>query len=98
MQLPYEDLGVHWDSKNKFVHRYLAGVKNPCIDCKDCILIFIGFCLSMRVFDYDWASLCSLGVVNVVDCASMSLVMDCTPSTIICAANTNGSWSNDFWS
>ncbi len=62
----------------------------------------------MRVFDYDWASpscrvdvstsLCSLSVVNVVDYTSMSLVMDFTPSTVICAANTNGSWSNDFQS
>jgi hypothetical protein len=31
-----------------------------------------------------------------MDCASTSLVTDCTPSTIICAANIDDFWSNDF--
>jgi hypothetical protein len=38
---------------NNFDHRYLVGVKNPCIDCKDCVPILIGFCLGMRVFNHD---------------------------------------------
>jgi hypothetical protein len=38
---------------NNFDHRYLVGVKNPCIDCKDYVPILIGFCLGMRVFDHD---------------------------------------------
>ncbi len=79
---------------NKFVHRYLVGVRNPCIGCKDCAPILISFYSCMKVFDQDWTSpsyrvdvlalLCSLGVVDVVDYTLMSLVMDCTPSTIIC--------------
>jgi hypothetical protein len=28
---------------NKFVHRFLVGMKNPCIDCKDCAPILVGF-------------------------------------------------------
>jgi hypothetical protein len=38
---------------NKFVRRYLARVRNPCIDCKDYIPILVGFCSSMRVFNQD---------------------------------------------
>jgi hypothetical protein len=38
---------------NKFVRRYLVGVKNLCIGCKDCVPISVCFCLGMRVFDYD---------------------------------------------
>jgi hypothetical protein len=59
-------------------------VKNPWIDKKDCIIILIGFCLGM------------IGVVDVVDCALMSFVMDCIPSTIGCVVNTNAYWSNGY--
>jgi hypothetical protein len=53
----------------------------------------------MRVFGQDWtspsccvdvlASSCSLGVVDVADYSSASLVMNYTPSTVICVVNTN---------
>jgi len=32
-----------------------------------------------------------IDVVNVVDCALTSFVMDCIPSTIVCVASTNPS-------
>jgi hypothetical protein len=35
-------------------------------------------------------------VIDVVDFALMSFVMDCIPSTISCATSTNASWSNGF--
>jgi hypothetical protein len=38
---------------NKFVHRYLAGMKNLCIGCKDCVFISIGFYSSMKCFGQD---------------------------------------------
>jgi hypothetical protein len=34
---------------NKFVHRYLARMRNPCIDSKDRAPILVGFYLGMRV-------------------------------------------------
>jgi hypothetical protein len=34
---------------NKFVHKYLDDVKNPCIGCKDCAPILVGLCLSVKV-------------------------------------------------
>jgi len=33
----------------KFVRKFLVGVKNPCIDCKDCVLILEGFYLGTKV-------------------------------------------------
>ncbi len=38
---------------NMFVHRILDKVRNPCIDCKDCVPISIGFYSSMKVFNQD---------------------------------------------
>ncbi len=70
----------------------------------DWVLISVGFYLGMRVFGQDWASpsyhvdvlvsLCFLGVLDVVDYTSMSLVIDYTPSTVVCATSTNASWNN----
>jgi hypothetical protein len=36
---------------NKFVCRFLIGVKNPYIDYKDYAPILVGFCSGMKVFD-----------------------------------------------
>ncbi len=84
---------------NKFVHRYLVGMRNSCINYKDCVPISISLYLGMKVFGQDWAfpschgnvstSSCSLGVVDVVDCTSMSLVMDYIPSIVVCATSIN---------
>ncbi len=38
---------------NKFVRRYLIGVRNSCIGYKDCAPILVGFCSSMRVSGQD---------------------------------------------
>jgi hypothetical protein len=70
-------------------------MKNPCIDCKDCIPILTSFCLGMIIYSQDGASLfccedvstllCYFSVIDVVDCMSTSLVIDCTPSTVVCS-------------
>jgi hypothetical protein len=38
---------------NKFVRKYLTKVRNPCIGCKDCVPISVGFCSSMKVSGQD---------------------------------------------
>jgi hypothetical protein len=38
---------------NMFVHKYLARVRNPCINCKDCAPISIGLYSGMRIFGHD---------------------------------------------
>jgi hypothetical protein len=38
---------------NNVFHRYLPGVRNPCVGCKDHIFISIGLGLAMRVFGED---------------------------------------------
>jgi len=70
-------------------------MKNPCIDCKDCIPILTSFYLGTIISSQDGGSLfchedvltllCSFSVIDVVDCTSTSLVIDCTPSTVVCA-------------
>jgi hypothetical protein len=80
---------------NKVVHKFLAGVRNLCINCKDCALISKNFYSGMRVFNHDWTSpsycvdvstsSCSSSVVNVVDYALTSLIVDCTPLIVVCA-------------
>jgi hypothetical protein len=77
---------------NKCVCRYLARVRNPCVGCKDCSPILAGFCSGTRVSSQDWVSpsyhfdastsLVSSSVVDVVDCTSASLVIDCTPQPL----------------
>jgi hypothetical protein len=86
---------------NKFVRKYLIGVKNPCIGCKDCVPILVSFYSCMKFFGQDWifpsyrfdisVSSFSLGVIDVVDYTSTSLLMDCIPSTVVYATNTNAS-------
>jgi hypothetical protein len=63
-------------------------MRNPWIDYKNYVLILIGFFLGMIVFDQDYnfpfchndvlTSSCSLGVVDIVNYLSMSLIMDFT--------------------
>ncbi len=38
---------------NKFIRRYLTGVRNPCIGCKDCAPVSVGFYSSTRIFGQD---------------------------------------------
>jgi hypothetical protein len=38
---------------NRFVCRYLVGVRNPCIGCKDCTIVLIYFCLGTNFFGHD---------------------------------------------
>jgi hypothetical protein len=63
-------------------------MRNPWIDYKNYVFILIGFFLGMIVFDQDYTSpflhndvltsSCSLGVVDIVNYLSMSLIIDCT--------------------
>jgi hypothetical protein len=89
-----------------FPDRDLVKMMNPYVGCKDCSPILVNFCLSTKNFRQDWTSLSchfdvstssvSSGVVDVVDCASTSLVIDYTPLTFVCVTSIDVSWSNSF--
>lgn len=38
---------------NRFVCRYLVGIRNPCIGCKDCTIVLVNFYLGMKFFGHD---------------------------------------------